>query len=160
MFFFQMDLNILTVNMAMSKHVPDMKEQLNLTNLCKDLKITIPEEEIKAFCWIKKEHAISIEIINHLLGGPNMDYDAMNIQGSFQCFQFTANSVLQYLKDSKEILFFENRKTTKSDVVIICTKQNKSKGVREHIKLLAIIRLTIMMTPKVGFFRFFDIKGW
>ena len=48
---------------------------------------------------------------------------------------------------------------TKSDVVIICTKQNKSKGVHEHVKLLAIIRLTIMTTPKVGFFRFFDIKG-
>ena len=146
--------------MAMSKPIPDMKEQLNSTKLCKDLKITIPEEEIKAFCWIKKEHAISIEIINHLLGGPNMDYDAMNIQDSFQCFQFTANSVLKYLKDTKkEILFFENRKTTKSDVVIICTKQDKSKGVHEHVELLAIIRLTIMTTPKVGFFRFFDIKG-
>ena len=137
-----------------------MRDKLNTTLLSKDMKITIPEEEIRTFCWMKQEKAISIEIINHLLGGPNMDYDAINIEDSFQCFQYTAKYVMNELKENKkEILFFENRKKTQSDVIVICTKQNKAKGVREHVELLAIIRLTINTTPVIGFFRFLHLKG-
>ena len=123
--------------MALSKPIPD---KLNTTILSKDLKITIPEEGIKIFSWIKQEKAISIDIINHLLGGPNVDYDAINVEDSFQCFLFTAKFVTNELKENKkDILFYENRTTTNSDVIVICTKQNKAKGIQEHVELMAII---------------------
>ena len=75
-----------------------------------------------------------------------MDYDAINLENSFECFKFIARNVIQNLKGKKkESLFLENRKTSKSDVIIF-TKQNKAKGVQEQVELLADICPTIMMT--------------
>ena len=135
-------------------------ERINNTEWSKEIKITIPEDEIKMFCYYKEEKATSVELIHHLLGGPNMDYEAMNLADSFQCFEFCARDLIDFLKETKcEILFFEHRKTSTSNVIAVVTKQEKSRGVREHIVLKCVMRLTILLMPKVGFCRFLDIKG-
>ena len=104
------------------------------------------------FCWYTQPTAISIELINHLLSGPNMDYETVNVDDSFQCFEYSASEVFNFLTTSKQdILFFEHRKNTKSDILIAATKQPKSKGQREHLVFKAVIRFILMMTPKVGF---------
>ena len=89
-----------------------------------------------------------------------MDYECQNVGDSFQCFQYAAAEVIDYLKSTKQdILFFEHRKTTKSNVLIVATLQPKSKGFREHVVLMAVIRLTIMVTPRVGFCRYINVKS-
>ena len=79
------------------------------------------------FCYYNQDRATSIELIQHLLGSPKMDYKVMNIEDSFQCFEFCAQDLMNFLKDShQEILFFEHRKNATSNIIVVVTKQEKS----------------------------------
>ena len=145
--------------MALSKPL-DFAEKINNTEWSTGTEITIHEEEIEMFCTYSQDRAISIELILNLLGGPNMDYEAMNVEDSFQCFDFCSKKVIDFLKESKQdILFFEHRKNTTSNILIVATKQPKGRGVREHVVFMAVIRLTLLVTPKVGFCRYINVKG-
>ena len=144
--------------MACSKLSP--KQMLNNTEWSKKIEITIPEDEIKMFCYYEQESATSIDLIKHLLGGKNMNYEAMNLEDSFQCFEFCASEMMEILKTTKqEILFFEHRKCSTSNIMVVVTKQDKSRGVRLHPILKAVVRFTITVTPNVGFCRYLNVKG-
>ena len=120
----------------------------------------MPEDEIKMFCEYKQEKAISIELIHHILGGPNMDYEVMNVADSFQCFEFCGSNLIKELKETKEeIMFFEHRKNASSNILAVVTRQPKSRGYQEHLVLKTVIRITVMMTPHVSFARSIDVRG-
>ena len=104
------------------------------------INITIHHEEIEMFCTYTQEKVFSIQLILNLLGAPNMDYVAMNVDNSFQCLAFCSNQVIKFLKESKQvILFFKHRKNTNSNILIVATKQPKGKGVRECIVFMTVI---------------------
>ena len=146
--------------MALSKPAGSFQYRINNTDWSKKIKITVPKEEVEIFCYYQQENAISIELINHLMGGPNMDYQAIDVDDSFQAFEVCAGEVIEYLKESKqEILFFGHRKNSTSNILAVVTKQEKSRGVREHLVLRCVVRLTIMLTPCVGFCRYLNVKG-
>ena len=115
--------------MALSKPVTEeMVEKLNTTGTSRMI-ITIPEDEIKMFCWHMEPHAVSIDLINHLLGGDKMNYAAMNLEDSIQCHEFTLQHVMKCLQETKQdILFFEQRKDKQSDVFLVATRQPKGKA--------------------------------
>ena len=52
-----------------------------------------------------------------------MVYKAINIEDSFECFDFCAQDLVDFLKESKsEILFFEHRDNSSSNVIVVVTK--------------------------------------
>ena len=147
-------------NMALSKPIPEnVLEKLSSTK-CKDMIISIPEDEIKMFCWYTQPKAVSIHLIKHFLGGENMNYEAVNLEDSFQCFEYSVRHIMELLKQTKDdILFFEHRKCKESDVFVVVTRQPKAKGIREHLVLKAVVRMTIMTHPRVGFCRYLNLTG-
>ena len=87
-----------------------------------------------------------------------MDYPCMEVADSFECYQFLRANLIKKLQDSKqEILVFEDRMTEKSNIIVcVVKKNNKSK---EQAVFMALIRLTIMMEPKIGFCHIFDVTS-
>ena len=129
-----------------------MSKQQRVGNADADIQITIPTAKIMDFCKVSYSKAVSVEIIDHLIGGDNMEYKAIEVENSFQCYHVCRNSLLENIKnDQKEILFFDDRKGAASDVIVAVTKQPKTNKKREHIILLMAIRLTIELEPPVGF---------
>ena len=93
-------------------------------------------------------------------GVKNLDNFAMELEDSFQCFDFCRSDLLKTVQEEKkEILFFEDRKDDSSSIIIIVTKQLKTKSKREHVIFNAVVRLTIMVEPKVGYARYFKFTG-
>ena len=142
--------------MSMSKHVAERINKIE----DKPVELTIPGQKIFDVCKITYENAISIEIINHLLGGENMEYFCMELENSFECDYYCRQHLLGLLKnDKREICFFEDHKNSTSNILIAIVKQPKSKTSREHLVLYAVIWMTLMMEPKVAIMRYFDLSG-
>ena len=127
--------------MALSKHeTKDVCNRIGKINWCKPLTRKIHDKEIKIHCFYRQKKAISVELIQHMLGGLNMEYKCINVEDSFKAFDYCANHLIQNLKDSKdEILYFEHRNNATSSILIVMTKQKKSNACREHPILLAVI---------------------
>ena len=107
-----------------------------------------------------EEKAQSIKIIHHLLGGPNMDYLFIEPQESFEVFDYLRGKLLKELSDTKvEILYFEDRKSVSANIIVVVVKKPCKHGNREHIVLKALIRMTVMLQPHVGYCRYFDLTG-
>ena len=67
-------------------------------------------DEIMHYVKISKKNAISIEIIKHLVGGPNMDYNCMEVDESITCYKICRNLLIDTLQKTKrDILFFKDR---------------------------------------------------
>ena len=132
--------------MALSKPI-NFTEKINKFQWSRTTDRKIHDEEIMLHCLHKQDKAISVELIHHMLGGPNMEYKAMGVTDSFECFDYCADDLINLLKSTKsEILFFEHRNNSTSNILVVVIKQKKSNTTREHPVLLAVIRLTIMMT--------------
>ena len=117
-------------------------------------------KKFRKYARFPTKNPISVEIISHLLGGENMDYVCMEIEDSFQCFDYCHRDILQTIQQEKdEITFFEDRKNSTSDVLIAVTKQKRTQSRRERLIFRSAVRLTIMVEPNVGFTRHFDFKG-
>ena len=125
-----------------------------------DVEITIPMHKNFDFCKVSYSKAVSVEIIDHLLCGQNMDYKAMELENSHQCFAVCRCDVLEILKnDKRQIMFFEDRKSDTSDILAVIVEQPRTSKHREHIILYCVIRLAIRGTPIVGFVRYFNLTG-
>ena len=95
-----------------------------------------------------------------MLGGPNMDYRVIKLVESFEVFDFLTKLMVEKLQnDQHEILFFEDRKDATSNVIIVVVKQEKKQGFCEHLILKAVIHLTMMLEPKVGYCKLFEVTG-
>ena len=123
-------------------------------------KLSIDEAKIKEFCEVTYAVPISIEVIEHILAGTNLDYIPMELENPFQCFDFCRADLLKILKDEKkELLFFEDRNCYSSSVIIAATLQPRTKHKREHVLFYCVARLTVMVEPKVGIARYFKFIG-
>ena len=145
--------------MALSKH-ENVTEKLNKIEF-KTYEQTIHKEEIMLQCYYTHHTAISVDLIHHLMGSPDMDFRMIPVEESFECYHYCRQEMLDFLKQTKmQILFFEDHNNSNSNVWIVALKQEKSKGLREHIVLLALIRITVMaVSPKIGFCRYFNVRG-
>ena len=143
---FQVDIN--TVKTKISRvHGPPLNTQLS-------------KDEMDVMCCVVKKRAVSIELINHMMGGPNMDYHCIENDESFEAFDYLQTKLLDELKEDKlQILFFEDRIGVSSNIIIVVVLKNAKHGVREHIVLKALIWMSINLHPQVGYCRFFDITG-
>ena len=125
-----------------------------------DVEVTIPIHKILDFCKVSYSKAVSVEIIDHLLCGQNMDYKAMELENSHQCFAVCRHDVLQILRsDKKEIMYFKDRKSDTSDILVVTVKQLRTNKRCEHIILYCVIRLAIQGNPIVRFVRYFNLTG-
>ena len=116
-------------------------------------------QEILTFCLITKEKPVSIELIHNLFGGINMEYPAVEIRDSVECFQFCCGDLIKKLQATKfNIEFFEDRTTSDANVIVAVVKKPK-KGGGFQIAVWCVVRMTIFTTPKVGFCRYFDLTG-
>ena len=148
-----------TAGMALSKPL-SFGGKINKLQWSKSVERKIHDEEIMVNCYHSQEKAVSVELIHHLMGGPNMEYKPINIGDSFECFNYCADHLICFLKKTKsELLFFEHWNTSTANIIVAVIKQNKTKNTQEHPILFAVIRLTIMMTPLIGFCRYFELKG-
>ena len=144
--------------MALSKPV---NEVLGKVEWNRDINIKIPTTNIMKVCRISYDKAISVEVIHHLLGGPNMDYNCvMEVENSVDCFNFCKNNLLEYVTNSKkEIMLLEDCQSSTYNILVVILKQERTKTKREHIIVNAVVRLTISSTPKVSFARYITVTG-
>ena len=111
--------------MALSKPL-DVCDKIGKMHWCKPTEHKIHDEEIEIHCFHKQEKAISVELIQHMLGGLNMEYKVINIQDSFEAFDYSAKYLIDTLNDKKpEILFFEHRNNSTSSILVVVIKQKK-----------------------------------
>ena len=149
--------------MACSKPTKDdfnqnVSEKINKID-CGNYNGSINKEEIIMFCKIEKEKPVSLELIRNMLGGPNMDYPVMELSDSIECYEFCRNDLIKNLKETKfNIEYFEDRVTTNANIIISVVKKSKKSG-GEQICIWAVIRMTMIVTPKVGFCRYFQLTG-
>ena len=120
--------------MALSK-----QERVNqIDQNAKSLSISL--SKILQICQVTYTNAISIEIIDHLLGGENMDYIMMEVQDSFDCYNYCRQDLLENIKSyKKELVFFEDRKNKTSSIIVAITKQPRMKTTREHLTFYAVV---------------------
>ena len=124
------------------------------------LQTLISGEEIELMCSVIKHRAVSIELIHHMLGGPNMDYHCIENNESFEAFDYLRNKLIKDLTENKmDILFFEDRKCVSSNIIVVVVMKKAKHGSREHIVMKTLIRMTVNVEPKIGYCRFFDLTG-
>ena len=152
--------------MALSKPLPSVtKVTENVSEKINEIPTreyngSLHPEEIIAFCKITKEKPVSIELIHNLLGGPNMEYSCMELQNSLDCYQFCRNDLIKKLQETKyHIEFFEARITSDANVIVSVIKKPKKNGKGDQIVLMCVIRMTLFVTPKVGYCHYFDLTG-
>lgn len=147
-------------DMAMSKVKSEkfpILERINKLDYASNIERRIVDDEIDIFCVQEEKKAMSVENIYNILGGPHSHYKCMELENSFECYQFCRDKMIQYLQNSnKEILFFEDRKTLTDNVIVAVTRKENHK---ENIFLHCVIRMTIFSSPKVGFCRYFLATG-
>ena len=89
-----------------------------------------------------------------------MDYVTMEVQNLIDCFEYCKKHLLETIQEEKHnILMFEDRQNSTSNIMVVIVKQERTNARREHIVLNAVLRLTVMTEPKVGFCRYFTITG-
>ena len=105
--------------MALSKPL-SFSEKLNKIEPFKRSTTNVHDEEIEINCVYHQQKAISVELIHHLLGGPNMEYKVINVQDSFDCFEYCANNVIDNLKKNKsDIMYLEHHTNVTSNVLVV-----------------------------------------
>ena len=88
------------------------------------LRGTYMMRKYNCFCKIIEKKPVSVELIKNLLGGPNMDYPCMEVADSIECYQVLRVQLIKKLQESKDaILFFEDRMTTNSHIIICIIKK-------------------------------------
>ena len=144
--------------MVLSKPI-NFQEKISKFTWAKAAKRHLFDEEIEIHCFEQKK-PISVELIEHMLGGPNMEYKIINLDDSFEVFDYSADKLLKICKESQcEICFFEHRNNTTSNIIVAIVKMRRTKEIREHLCLLVAIRMTVMVTPRVAYCRFFNLCG-
>ena len=111
--------------MALSK-----PEKLSRVDWGSKIPTTITKQRIMEVCRVEYTKAVSIEIIQHLLGGPNMEYNSiMELEDSFDCFVHCKEALLNHVKETKkDIMAFEERKDSTSEILVIILKQRGPKA--------------------------------
>ena len=150
--------------MALSKLNYELDSESIITRINKvhgpPLPTLLDKDEIIHKCCIIQEKAQSIELINHMLGGPNMEYNFIEPEESFEAFDYLHGKMIQNITENKlNIMFFEDRKNVSFNVIVVVVQKPRKHGSRQHIVLKALVRMTIMLVPKVGFCRYFDLTG-
>ena len=142
--------------MALSK-----PERISKLEWNKNIPLQYSTQRIMEVCCVLHDKAVSVEIIQHLLGGDNMDYNSiMEVEDSIYCFNYCKGHLLAHVKDSKqEIMQFKEHHDPTSTVLIVVLKQEKTNSRHENIILHACIRMSIMVTPKVAFARYLTATG-
>ena len=121
---------------------------------------TLDHDEIITTCKVQQNKAISVELIHHMLGGPNMEYRFIEVEESFEAFDFLRGELIKDLTENKlDIMFFEDRTNVNSNIIVVVVKKPRKHGNREHIVIKCLIRMTVMLEPKIGFCCLFDLTG-
>ena len=90
--------------MALSK---PLFEKLNKIDWDKNVATNLSPEIILETCKITYTSSISIEVIEHLFGGQNMEYAPMELEDSIDCFHYCRQHLLENLQGTKQdIVFF------------------------------------------------------
>ena len=77
--------------MALSKH-ENVTEKLNKIEF-KTYEQTIHKEEIMLQCYYTHHTAISVDLIHHLMGSPDMDFRMIPVEESFECYHYRSGTV-------------------------------------------------------------------
>ena len=111
-------------------------------------------------CCVRKEKAQSIKLIHHMLCGPNMEYHFIEPHESFEAFDYLHQKLIDDLTVNKwNILSFEDHKSCASNIIVVVIKKPCKHGNLEHVILKALIRMTVMLQPHVGYCRYFNLTG-
>ena len=124
--------------------------------------VSIPIDTIMQVCKVEYSKAISVEIIHHLLGSEDLEYNSvMELENSFDCYTACKRHLLELVqKNKRQILKFEDRQDKASNILIIVEKQEATKWKRQHVIFNAVFRLTLLdMIPNVGFAKYMTVTG-
>ena len=80
----------ISVRMACSK--------LNKVEWDHHVPTSITSQKIMEVCYISYPKACSIEIIDHLLGGPNLEFKPMELENLFDCYKHCKDHLLDNIK--------------------------------------------------------------
>ena len=135
-------------------------EKLNKVTWDHHVPSNISPEKIMEVCYISYSKACSIEIIDHLLGGPNLEFKPMELENLFDCYKYCKDHVLDFIKnDKKDIKIFEDRQSQTSNILVVITSKKRTSTNRAHIILNAVCHLTILVEPRVGICRYLNLVG-
>ena len=120
--------------MALSKECKSINDDLNfartrinMLDYVSHITRRIHTEEIYLFCKISEKKPISIESIHNIIGGCNADYQCMEVSDSFECYQVLRADLITNLQQKKEeLLVFEDRMNTDSNIIICVVKIGNS----------------------------------
>ena len=113
---------------------PIEKDHVKCIKYEMEYKRHIEDEAIYTFCEISPEDPVSIDVINGMLHGPNMLYPCLEVAESYEAFHvLKKDMLLDFNQNKRKLLFFEDRKTQDSNVIVAVTHQAKEHGRREHI---------------------------
>ena len=110
-------------------------------------------------CVIKHEKPTTIELISHLLGGPNMEYTVIETKNAIECFYVLKKKIVDQMQQADELLYFEDKNTSDVNIIVGVVKYKGSRGIRPKIVLKCLVRFTLDLKPKVGYCHLFDIPG-
>ena len=153
--------------MALSKPLPsvttiveNMTERVNKLEKKKYNGVVLVQE-ILQFCEIHETKVISIDAIRKMIGtDKDMVYPCIEVQDSFDCYEFCRSDLLEKLQETKfNIEFFEDRITSNANVLMSVISKGKKQGNCDQIMLWCVIRMMLYTHPKVGFCRYFRLTG-
>ena len=58
----------------------------------------LDHEDIRTIRYVTQQCAISIELIHHMLGGPNMEFRFTEVGKSFEAFDFLHQELIENLQ--------------------------------------------------------------
>ena len=130
-----------------------------------DLPRSLNDDTIADFCMVDGANgeapttAVSVKIIHHFLGSDHDTYPVTELLQSFECYWVLCKHLVRKLQNSKDdIKFFQDRNLVHHNIMIavLC---DKTPGKRPHLRLFALIRMTIDTEPKVRYCKLYDLLG-
>ena len=153
--------------MALSKYASgnEAKKEMEKINYHVDLPRTLRDDTIAEFCMVDSSNgeapsiAVSVKIIHHFLGSQHDSYSVMELKQSFECYRVLRKHLVNKLQNSKdEIKFFQDRNLVHHNMMVAVIF-DKTRGKRPHLRLFALVRMTIDTEPKVGYCKLYDLMG-
>ena len=54
----------------------------------------LDKQEIEQMCYLYKKNVVSVDIIHHMLGGKDMDYRCIELEESFEVFDYVRKKIV------------------------------------------------------------------
>ena len=128
------------VNMALSKtSVECLPSRISNYSTINYGERRIDDEVLETFCVIRQLKPTSIELINHIISGPNMAYTVIELADAWEAFFVLKGKIIQEIKDSDELMHFEDESSKHKNYLCAIGKMKGKHGSRQKFILKLLV---------------------